>query len=290
VKARITLLATILLATVSTISYAEANGKSNVDCAEIAKNFSEILDEKDSIKVFNLIIAKTNDSLKQLISDNITAQDMIKSNEFYSNAFDKILISFSIFLGFVAILSGFSVYNHFKIIREFNKYDKVLSEIDNKIKQEVNVLKQEIRLEAEKQKDELKEEKDGISRKIGIVYFTGAIAFVKNDDWMMHFTYLSRYCNFVVDNKIELKGLELDCFNQLYGYINQFYKGIDPSSVDSFLYKYTQRYLFALEQLITYCKEMDKPEHLAVVKKLYEELDDVFDSINQKSPTTGDPS
>jgi len=276
--ARITLLVTILLATAFTLSCVDVCCKSNVGCVEITKKFSEVIDEKDSIKVINHIIAKTNDSLKQLISDNITVENMTKSNEFYSNAVDRIQNAFLVFLTFIAALTTFSfIYNY-----KFGKYDKKLSELENKLK------------------NELQQEKNTIFKEIANMYFSSALAYL-NQNWLQHFTYLRRYYDLIIDKKLKLTGVDLGYLEQLYSSIIKLYQGTDFIIFASS--NYPQLYLGTLKAFVQYCKETDKSQHFAeAAEKLYNKSREIFspyiqqfskevpyDSV-QNSPAHGSPS
>jgi len=291
-KVRITLLATILLATAFTFAcgYIDPKCKPNVDCVGIIEHFKKAANEKDSVKCYadslrisNDSIAIVLDSLKRLISENSTTDAMIKSQEFYSDSFGKIQDSYMFFLTcigiFATILTAFAFFDHFKIMNEFNKYDKKLYDLEDKIKQEIA-----------NQKNSLEAEKNSIFRDIAIVYFASAVTYFKLRDWMLHFTYLTQHYNFIIDKRLELLDVDMECLKQLLYDFIKTYEEIKPENVDCFFYKYTQRYLYTLEKLIMYCQETNKQEHLAVAKKLRDKLTDIFDSINQKSPTTGDPS
>jgi len=301
----------LLFAVITILSYGEASAcqhykfnvcKPNIDCVEIIHRFGEIIDEKDSIKCYadsvkitNHTIAKINDSLNQVLSENIDAKTMVSSGEFYSKAFDKLQSSFSHFLTYIsilaAILTAFAVFDHFKIMNEFNKYDKKISDLKQGLESQKNQLDIEknnifgemdnLKRSHENQINELKKEKSDIIRDVGNTYFVRAMDHFKERELALHFRMLSKYYNFLVAHKVDVQTDELCELINLQGYTKLYIEEIDKvPSVGGLLNLQIRAYQYDFQKFIEYCK--DKPKHLAEAKKLYDEFQEVIKKVEQQ--------
>jgi hypothetical protein len=261
--------------------------KPNVDCVEIIKTVSEAKNEKDSIKLYadslriaSHAIAKINDSLNQVLSENIIAKSMVNSHEFYRDAFSQIQNVFMICLTIIAILTGYSV---FKITSEFNKYNKDLSDL----KQEVTAQKNDLKQVLENQTASLNSEKNAIFKEIGNVYFSLAVTHF-NKNWTLYFTYLSQHYEFLIANRIELTDKDMENLKLLSEFAEHYAK-ITMSIVDCPLWEQLQKHSHMLFKFIRYCKETGSQRHLAEAKNANRKFDRIYEAIKRKIPVTDDP-
>jgi hypothetical protein len=271
-KARLAILATLLLAAAS-YGCIYPKCKPNIDCIEIVHRFGEIIDEKDSvkchadsIKIASNAIAKINDSLKQFIYENTTAKTMVNSHEFYRDAFSQIQ---NVFMFFLAIIGGLTGYSAFKV----NSYDKKISKLE---------------LDIKKQSNYLDLNKASLFREIGTMYFSLAVAHLKQKDWMVHLKYLTQHYDFLMTYKIELLDKDLVCLKLLYVDFIKAY--LEMPNVDYLFPEYSKQYLDTLERFKLYCEETDNQKHFAEAKKAHKVLSDFFGPMNQKIQSTGNPS
>jgi len=309
----------LLFATAIILSYGEAIAchhykfstcKPDIDCGEIIHRFGEIIDAKDSVKCYADSLRISSDSiaivlnsLKRLISENATAEVMVKSGEFYSDAFGKIQSSFDFFLMCVSILAAFvgiiitggSIFSHFKIMNEFNKYDKNISDLESKFKQDLknqkDDLRQEIKNEIEIYKNDLKSARNRIFREIAIMYFSQAAHSLNasTPQWFLHFSCLMHYYDLIMHNGLELT--DIGYLEQVYSFI-QFYKDKDFDDFVNLHYRYLQMYLDTLKAFRQYCKETNNPNILAIAEKIYNESSGAIKppTLNMQPPPTGEPS
>jgi len=272
--------------------------KSDVDCAEALKVYREAFYERDSIKSYTDSITEANKSLRKLISDNITIENMVKSQEFYNDAFDKILFSVSIFSGLFILLTAVSVFFNYK----FDKYDKKLLALERKFKQDLEKQRSDLAQDIENQKvgltqdiegqkNHLKSEKNVIFKEIGTVYFSLAAAHHNQNtskDWTLHFMYLSQYYDFLMANRIELTDKDLENLKRIDEFA-EHYEKITMSIVDWPLWGQLQKYSHMLFKFIKYCKEKGYKEHLAEVVEANRKFNRIYDAINRNIPATNDP-
>jgi len=301
----------LLLAAAIILSYGEAIAchgyklnicKTDIDCVGIIEKFSDIIDEKDSIKCYadsikasNNSIVEINASLKRIISDNITIDNMIKSQEFYSKAFEELQSSFTCFLTYISIiatiLAGISIYRHFKIGKEFDKCNKDISDLKQGLESQKNQLDLEknnifremdnLKRSHENQINELKKEKSDIIRDVGNTYFVRAMDHFKEQELALHFRMLSKYYNFLVAHKVDIQTDELCELITLQGYTKSYIEEIDKvPSVGGLLNLQISAYQYDFQKFIEYCK--DKPKHLTEAKKLYDEFQEVTKKVEQR--------
>jgi len=281
-KARITLLATILLATAFTFAcgYIDPKCKPNVDCVGIIKYFKEVADEKDSVKCYadslriaNHIINKVNDSLNQVLRQNITAKTMINSGEFYSKAFNELQSSVMIFLASIAIVITLFTGGSFLTIKlYYSKNNRTIS-----------YLKREI----ESQKKYLDSNKNVLFDEIGNMYFSLAIAYFKQEEWSLHFDTLSKYYEFLITYKIDIQEKELNNLIALHNYTKLYIDKIEIAIIDSIFQLHLRDYFGRLSQFKQYCEETNKQKHLEVVKRMYYSFEKFIDVINRRLAAKG---
>jgi len=242
--------------------------KTDANNTEMVKSPKEMVYERDSIKCYV-------DSIS-LLKFNTIAEATIKSQEFYSNSFEKIQSVFTMFLEiigvFVAIIAIFAGGSFFKIKNDFEKYDTQLSD-----------LKQAL----ESQKKYLDSNKNVLFDEIGNMYFSLAIAYFKQEEWSLHFDTLSKCYEFLITYRIDIQEKELNNLIALHNYTKLYIDKIEIAIIDSIFQLHLRDCFGRLSQFKQYCEETNKQKHLEVVKRMYYSFEKFIDVINRRLAAKG---
>ena len=265
--------------------YIERDCDCDIDCITLIETFNAMVDEAiengngikyyadsikvsydslkcyaDSIKASNNNLVEISESFKRIVAENAVANNMIESHNFYNKAFSNIQAWVGIFLTFIAVIVAVPVINQYK-------YDKNISE-----------LKREI----ESQKKYLDSNKYVLFNEIGNTFFSIAIAYFKQQDWVMHFRMLTKYYNFLVTYKMDIQVSMLGELTTLRAYTESFKDVVNGIGFDGSILPDIQKYSNELQRFIEYCDTQSRRKYFEVAQILYDEFQEVIKTVSEK--------
>jgi len=258
--------------------------KDSADSATI-----KYLKYKDSIKKVSDSLKNANDSLIQLINDNITVETITKSQNFYGESFNKIQNSYDIFLaivcGLITIIGIFSGAGYFAIRndkKEFGKlkieFNRKLENLNNKItffKEETDLLKKDTQTKI-----------DFLFRELAQEYYNLATTdkdLKKIEDLKEYFQKITPV--YVILRKVNLTDDDSNRF--LASALHLISTAFVNEDFD--IYKYQNKYLVQLVndllneilRFIEYCEKMNTQK---LLKKAKEYRDFIKDVLKRNQP------
>jgi len=260
-----------------------------IDCVGIVRTCGDLIDEKDSIEnTADSVIGiankcqKSNDSLCQIISNNITVETITKAQEFYRDAFNQIQNNFSFFIDIVVgILTAFTLVTGYSFFKNLN----VTENIEKKIKDEIERIERKLVEEREKDRKDFKSNRDSIFREIGHSYIISAKEALQNDE-ITHFLRLCDYFYIFWGIKIELTNEDLLDFEDLYSFTKKYREKEKGFKFE--INNHVQSYLSSFYKFMQYCDITKKEKHYEEAKKIWEELRKIYREDDLDYAITGE--
>jgi len=199
------------------------------------------------------------DTTHRLNCDSLTIEALKNSQAFYNSAFEKIQSSYNIFLIVIGILITIMFGTNFWSWLKMKSNDK------------------ELKKQIENQNKIFKLSKDSTFREIAINYLLSLNKEPKNDtDIIDTFYKIGLYYSVLHRNKVELNEDDFKWFRFETEFIRTFIdKSFELSKIDFFLY--------SLSEIMEYCKETKKGDHL---EKLNETRKLLFDKFGREEVLT----
>ncbi|MDR2554538.1 MAG: hypothetical protein LBC64_03835 [Fibromonadaceae bacterium] len=284
-----------------TFSLCSANQPKNADMDSLIQTIQATLDstsrKNDSIKKVNDSIIAVNNSLHKTISDNITIETLIKSQEFYNNAFNSLLFKVSIILCIIGILVA--IIGIFLGIvksnkeKEFEKLNKDFTDINGKILCLEKKLKEQI--ESQKNdfsymKNKLEEDGNEYQKKFDIMFrfiskrhFDLALRGLKKDDFWEYFSNMYLFC-------FCLTGINLNYHDSsnLHIAYRAFEEKCKDNNVISGDEPVFYRFVEYLLKLIKHCVNTKQNDYSTSIKSVYNKIltkfsyDQIKEGLNQE--------
>ena len=243
--------------------------KDTIDCKEVVKVFSNLMDEKECIEIAAKKCQASKDSLNKIISDNITVETIQKTQELYNTSFSNMQSSFNIFILAIGIFISILAIINFKSVENSKKEIKEELLKIKGFEDKLDAIKKEAKEELETQKRKVKSSTDNILREMMEVKFFIAWEKINTKKMTEHFTNLSEYFRMFTKHNVELND-----------YSDLFYFETIESYADSYERMPHGYFLYDFEKLLQYCKSKNSEKHIKILERTWKKLCDRFGEQN----------